>query len=91
MQGDCGAMGGEMILVKRWKETTATCRLTNVTVDDDTLYILANTIMDGLPQHKPGDLYKERPNAVWAQVEVRCSIKVLEELKTALPRPDDIT
>ena len=70
MQGDCGAMGGEMILVKRWKETTATCRLTNVTVDDDTLYILANAIMDGLPQHKPG--------VVWAQVELTCHIKILE-------------
>ena len=83
MQGDCGAMGGEMILVKRWKETTATCAIIEGTVGDESLKEFAKTIMD--------DLYKERPNAVWAQVEVRCSIKVLEELKTALPRPDDIT
>ena len=72
-----------MILVKRWKETTATCAIIEGTVGDESLKEFAKTIMD--------DLYKERPNAVWAQVEVRCSIKVLEELKTVPPRPDDIT
>lgn len=62
-----------MILVKRFRETTATCRLTDGTINDGYLYSLAQDIMDGLPV--------ERPNVVWAQVEVTCRVKVLEEME----------
>ncbi len=60
-----------MIITKKWKETTKICRVTDQRIDDASLCDLANIIISELPNQKPG--------IVWAQVELICRIKMLEE------------
>lgn len=60
-----------MILVKRWKETTATTKREDFSVDGENLEALAKSIIDQLGEKK---------DIIWAQVQVNARVTVLEEI-----------